>query len=98
MKSIAKGLEKGAHTSCPAGANVLFDLKEQSLALSSDIATALPGSNEKVRDFPSVEVTPEESARRAMVEATRLASLAPGEWRLWVDRSAERLRIPRATL
>ena len=33
-----------------------------------------------------------------MVEATRLASLAPGEWRLWIDRSAERLRIPRATL
>src|SRR4029077_18216036 len=43
-------------------------------------------------------VTPEESARRVMVEATRLASLAPGEWRLWIDRSAERLRIPRATL
>ena len=33
-----------------------------------------------------------------MVEATRLARLAPGEWRLWIDRSAERLRIPRATL
>src|SRR3974390_2001247 len=33
-----------------------------------------------------------------MVEATRPASLAPGEWRLWIDRSAERLRIPRATL
>ena len=33
-----------------------------------------------------------------MVEATRLASLAPGEWRLWIDRSAERLRIPRAIL
>src|ERR1700732_2009189 len=33
-----------------------------------------------------------------MVEATPLASLAPGEWRLWIDRSAERLRIPRATL
>jgi hypothetical protein len=30
-------------------------------------------------------------------EATRLASLAPGEWRLWIDRSPERLRIPRAT-
>jgi hypothetical protein len=33
-----------------------------------------------------------------MVEATRLASLAPGEWRLWIDRSAERLGILRATL
>jgi hypothetical protein len=98
MKSMAKGLEKGAHTSCPAGANVLFDLKEQSSALSSDIATALSGGDETVRDFPRVEDTPEESARRVMIEATRLASLAPGEWRLWIDRSAERLRVPRATL
>jgi hypothetical protein len=55
-------------------------------------------SNEKVLDFPRVEGTSEENARRVMVEATRLASLAPGEWRLWIDRSAERLRIPRATL
>ena len=55
-------------------------------------------SDEKVLDFPRVEVTPEENARRVMVEATRLARLAPGEWRLWTDRSAERLRIPRATL
>ena len=54
--------------------------------------------NAKVLDFPRVEVTPEENARRVMVEATRLASLAPGEWRLWIDRSAERLRIPRAIL
>ena len=55
-------------------------------------------SDEKVLDFPKAEVTPEENARRVTVEATRLASLAPGEWRLWIDRSAERLRIPRATL
>ena len=55
-------------------------------------------NGEKVLDFPRVEVTSEENARRVMVEATRLASLAPGEWRLWIDRSAERLRIPRATL
>src|ERR1700720_2082873 len=55
-------------------------------------------SDEKVLDFPRVEVTSEESARRVMVEARRLASLAPGEWRLWIDRSAERLRIPRAIL
>ena len=54
--------------------------------------------DEKVLDFPRVEVTPEENARRVTVEATRLASLAPGEWRLWIDRSAERLRVPRATL
>src|SRR3984893_3410074 len=55
-------------------------------------------SDEKVLDFPRVEVTSEENAGRVMVEATRLASLAPGEWRLWIDRSAERLRIPRAIL
>jgi hypothetical protein len=55
-------------------------------------------SDEKVLDFPRVEVTPEENARRVTVEATRLASLAPGEWRLWIDHSADRLRIPRATL
>ena len=54
-------------------------------------------SDEKVLDFQG-EVTPEENARRVTVEATRLASLAPGEWRLWIDRSAQRLRIPRATL
>src|SRR6476619_961066 len=53
-------------------------------------------SDEKVLDFPRVEGTSEENAKRVMVE--RLASLAPGEWRLWIDRSAERLRIPRAIL
>src|SRR6202030_863787 len=55
-------------------------------------------SDEKVLDFPRVEGTSEENARRVMIEATRLAKLAPGEWRLWIDRSAERLRIPRAIL
>ena len=50
-------------------------------------------NDEKVLDFPRVEVTSEENVRRVMVEATRLASLAPGEWRLWIDRSAERLGI-----
>src|SRR5438067_1155844 len=54
--------------------------------------------DEKVLGFPRAEVTPEGSTRRVMVEATSLASLAPGEWRLWIDRSAQRLRIPRATL
>ena len=51
-------------------------------------------SDEKVLDFPRVEVTPEENARRVTVEATRLASLAPGEWRLWIDRSADTARHP----
>src|SRR4029077_18360558 len=40
----------------------------------------------------------EEKVRRAMAEAQRLASLAPGEWRLWIDRATERLGVPRATL
>ena len=55
-------------------------------------------SDEKVFDFPKAEITSEEKARRAMAEAKRLASLAPGEWRLWIDRAAERLGVPRATL
>src|ERR1700738_2959093 len=55
-------------------------------------------SDEKVLDFPRVEGTSEENAKRVMVEARRLASLAPGEWRLWIDRSAERLRITRGIL
>ena len=37
----------------------------------------LMSSDEKVLDFPRVEVTSEENARRVMVEATRLARLAP---------------------
>jgi hypothetical protein len=49
-------------------------------------------SDEKVLDFPRVEGTSEENARRVMTEATRLARLAPGEWRLWIDRSATRFR------
>jgi hypothetical protein len=55
-------------------------------------------SDESVLDFPKAEITSEEKARRAMAEAKRLASLSPGEWRLWIDRSAERLGVPRATL
>ena len=53
-------------------------------------------SDEKVFDFPKAEITSEEKVRRAMAEAKRLASLAPGEWRLWIDRAAERLGVPRA--
>ena len=55
-------------------------------------------SDEKVFDFPKAEITSEEKVRRAMAEAKRPASLAPGEWRLWIDRAAERLGVPRATL
>ena len=55
-------------------------------------------SDEKVFDFPKAEITSEEKVRRARAEAKRLASLAPGEWRLWIDRAAERLGVPRATL
>ena len=33
-----------------------------------------------------------------MAEATRLANLAPGEWRVWIDRSAERFGVSRDTL
>ncbi|MGO9681605.1 MAG: hypothetical protein ACLPTZ_03160, partial [Beijerinckiaceae bacterium] len=51
-----------------------------------------------VVDFPKTELAPEEQTRPVMTEATRLANLAPGEWRLWIDRCAERLSVPRATL
>jgi hypothetical protein len=40
----------------------------------------------------------EEKTRRIMVEATRLAGLAPGEWKLWVGQSSERLGIERSDL
>ena len=54
--------------------------------------------DEKVLDFQKLEISSEDKARRVMAEATRLANLAPAEWRLWIDRSAERLGISRATL
>jgi hypothetical protein len=41
---------------------------------------------------------PEEAVRRQRVEAERLSRLAPGEWQLWIDGSAERLGVARATL
>ena len=66
--------------------------------INQPCSVQLMSNDEKVLDFPRVEVTLEKKARRVMVEATRLANLAPGEWRLWIDRSAERLGIPRATL
>ncbi len=37
--------------------------------------------------------SPEEHNRRIVAEATRLAGLTPGEWRLWYKSSAERLGI-----
>jgi hypothetical protein len=40
----------------------------------------------------------DEKARRVMAEAARLARLAPGEWKLWIERSAAQLNMPRATL
>jgi hypothetical protein len=55
-------------------------------------------SDEKVFGLPKAGITSEEKARRAMAEAKRLASLAPGEWRLWIDRAAEWVGVPRATL
>jgi len=68
------------------------------LASGSSADLSIVSSDEKVFDFPKAEITSEEKVRRAMAEAQRLASLAPGEWRLWIDRAAERLGMPRATL
>jgi putative DNA primase/helicase len=48
--------------------------------------------------FPKPEITDEENAKRIMAEATRLASLSPGEWKIWINGSAERLGITRETL
>jgi hypothetical protein len=44
------------------------------------------------------EIAAQEKARLVMAEATRLANLAPGEWRVWIDRSAERFGVSRDTL
>jgi putative DNA primase/helicase len=55
--------------------------------------------DQTVVDFPaSKETSQEEGARRIMAEATRLAGLAPGEWKIWIDGSAERLGIVRDKL
>ena len=68
------------------------------VALRTQEIVDVMSSDKKVLDFPKAEITSEEKARRAMAEARRLASLAPGEWRLWIDRAAERLGVPHATL
>jgi putative DNA primase/helicase len=56
------------------------------------------GDDKVVVHLPKVEPAPEELIRRQMVEAERLARLAPGEWQLWIDDTAAQLGIPRATL
>jgi putative DNA primase/helicase len=56
------------------------------------------GDEKKIVDFPKTEILSDESVRHQMAEAQRLANLAPGEWQLWIDDSAKRLGIPRATL
>lgn len=43
-------------------------------------------------------VDPEEQARSIKAEAHRLANLAPGEWRLWIDRRAAQLNVSRQDL
>jgi putative DNA primase/helicase len=47
----------------------------------------------KVIDFPRSEVSEEERVRRVMVEVDRLARLSPGEWKLWLENSAQTLGI-----
>ena len=47
-------------------------------------------------DFP--KSGEEEKAQRVMAEAKRLAGLSPGEWKIWINSSAERLDITRDTL
>ena len=44
------------------------------------------------------EIDPEEQARSIKAEARRLANLAPGEWRLWIDRRAAQLNVSRQDL
>ena len=57
--------------------------------------------DENVVDFPAgkeIEIRDAEKTRHVMTEAMRLANLTPGEWRLWIDGSAERLGISRGDL
>ena len=57
-------------------------------------SSPLPSSdgNDKPSDFTT------EKCKRIMEEVNRLAGLAPGEWRIWIDASAERFHISRETL
>ena len=43
-------------------------------------------------------VDPEEQTRSIKAEAHRLANLAPGEWRVWIDRRAAQLNVSRQDL
>src|SRR4029077_14395762 len=81
----------------PAGAHGI-PARPPQVAFRAQKVVDVVSSDESVLDFPKAEITSEEKARRAMAEAKRLASLAPGEWRLWIDRAAERLGVPRAPL
>jgi hypothetical protein len=54
------------------------------------------GEDRVVVDFPAT--AEEERAKRIMTEAKRLADLAPGEYKIWLDKSAERLDMPPADL
>jgi hypothetical protein len=49
-------------------------------------------------DFPKPEIDPEELIRRRRVEAERLSRLPTVEWMFYLDDSAKRLDMPRATL
>jgi hypothetical protein len=55
-------------------------------------------TNDRDRVVVNFPTTGEEHAKRILAEAQRLANLTPGEWRLWIEGSAERLGISRADL
>ena len=50
-------------------------------------------NGDKIVEFPKVEISDEERARRTLVEVDRLTRLSPGEWRLWYKRGAQTLGI-----
>jgi len=52
----------------------------------------------KIVEFPKVEVSPEEEARRLKVEVERLARQSPAEWMFWLDESAKKHGIEPAQL
>jgi hypothetical protein len=54
-------------------------------------------SEPNVVEFPIPGIS-EEHAQRIMTEARRLAGLAPGEWKIWIAGSAERLAVERDKL
>ena len=58
-----------------------------------DRPAAIP-AEQKAVGFSTPEIAREEQNRRVMAEAHRLAALTPGEWRLWINASAERLKRP----